>query len=99
MAMIDDDREIGRIAGRAWAERNASEFPAAAGLEAIDVDEANHNLLLTTFVTFLDPAGELADDDILDSFAAEGRPITDEYLRGWIEGVRATVAAMKQRPN
>jgi hypothetical protein len=50
------------------------DFLAARALQTIDAREASHNnLLLRTFVTFLDRADLFSDDDILDSFGAEGQ--------------------------
>jgi hypothetical protein len=94
---IDDDREAGRIAGRAWVERNALDL--ANELAGIEADRAGFDALLAVFTACLDPDGNLSPDDILEDYAAEGRPITENYLKGWIDGAQAAIAALKARPN
>ena len=54
---------------------------------------------LTFFIICLDPKGYLAKNDIVDDYASEGRPLTADYLRGWIEGVQGAAAGTKQDPN
>jgi hypothetical protein len=91
--MIDSDRTDGRTAGRVWAQRNAMDLEIRGLAPAL----ISYDALLAFFAACLDPEGRpIVDDGDYDS---EGQPRSQDYIRGWMEGVQAAVTAMTQHLN
>jgi hypothetical protein len=95
----DEEYPRGVQSGRAWAEHSDDEG-AVENIETFTADaETSFTELLAVYMRCIDPAGNLAEDDILDGFEADGRMLTSEYLFGFIDGVQAVIKEAKGRPD
>ena len=97
-ADLDEEYPRGFSSGRAWAEASDDEG-AIEYVETFTYDAGvSFDELLALFKRCIDPEGNLVEDDILDSFEADGQMLTSEYLFGFIDGVQAAIKDAKGQP-